>query len=1151
MRARLLFRVLAAANIAVSLLTPGTGQAWAAPAPPPSLPLAQATAPAQAADAGHAGGVSRTVTLITGDRISVSTDGQYTVAPVAGEKLTTTLVQRQAGGHHVVIPVGVLGMVSSGQLDQRLFDLEDLTSFGYDDRSGDLPLLVTYPEGKRAGLSPDGMLGKVGVTREMPAARMVAVRQHRATATAAWNALTTVVKGQRTLRAGIEKIWMDGKAKLSLSESVPQIGAPAAWKAGYKGTGVTVGLVDSGLDDTHPDLAGRVVDRVDLTTEADNLDHAGHGTHVASIIGGNGAAANGKYTGVAPDVKFAVAKACIADTTCSESAVIAGMEWLAGKGIKVVNMSLGGTNQDGLDPTEQALESLTAKYGTLFVVATGNDGGWVSSPASAPSALAVGAVDKKDVPAKFSNHGIRQSELAVKPEVAAPGVDITAARSKDSADDGPYIAHSGTSMAAPHVAGTAALLLQEHPDWTWNQLKDSIVSTAKGDDENWFTEGAGRVDAGRAVTQPAYASPATITFGQQDWPHDKPTAAQTITYHNAGVSPLTLNLTINERAANKAPVPAGLYTVSPTIVTVPAGGVAAAQVTGNPQLNPPGNTFLGGSVNATGDGVTLRTPLMMATLPQMHTLTVVGIDRAGAPPTKFLNTWWPMGRDAQQSIAAPQQSDTTVLSGSQQAGSLAGAQRSKSLGEGVVTYQLEAGDYNLDQIQPKGEDDYLLVAPRVVLDKDVTITMDARQAKPWKVTPPRADAALQAASVGYEYKYPTAWAVGDVLFGSTFDHMFTAQVGPSDPLKLFYADAQAAYLKQRVDGSTVDSPFYYHLAWSAPAGSYFTGATKTFDPRKIAKVRAHYATPFAGATVDIETRFRRSWDHARWQAVGSSITKAMTRDEYYDRETNFVYEKDVTEHKGINDDGDEVGVGWHSPELVLTAGLTREEQWGRGVFGPGFMYDPRRGPSDYWEVGLDRTGDAMSLRPSLLSDSASRSTDSFWTTGQSSLKRNGTTIAKSTSPELEAKVPADAATYEFSSSVSVPKELDTISSSVSATWTFSSAHTAAEAYLPASAVRFTPRLDDDNRAPAGRLFTVPFTVQHQPRSTAGRTTSFDVQVSSDDGKTWAKAAYFRSGDQGALLVDNPRGHGFVSIKASAKDAAGNEVKQTIIRAYRY
>ena len=512
----------------------------------PGAPAASA-APAAAAVAAPARQGSRTITLITGDRISVSTDGQYTVAPVPGEKLTTKLIRREVDGHHLVIPVGALDLIQAGRLDTRLFDLNDLVGMGYDDRRADLPLLISYAKDRRASLRSDAALANLAVGRELPAVNMVAVRQHRTTAAAAWRSLTTEAGGRRTLRAGVDRIWLDGQAKVSLDVSVPQIGAPTAWAAGYRGDGVTVGLIDSGVDDTHPDLAGRVLDKVDFTAEADNLDHAGHGTHVASIIGGTGAASDGRYTGVAPHVRYVVAKACVADGTCDESAIIAGMQWVAAKGVKVANMSLGGYDDDGQDPLEEALQTLTATYGTLFVVAAGNDGGWVSSPASAPSALAVGAVDKSDVPAGFSSHGIVPSEMAAKPEVAAPGVDITAARGKDSPGDGAYIAHSGTSMAAPHVTGTAALLLSEHPDLTWEQLKDIIVSTAKGSgaDANWFTEGAGRVDAGRAVTQTAYSSPASITFGDQQWPHDKPTA-QTITYHNAGTAPLTLDLTVDQ-----------------------------------------------------------------------------------------------------------------------------------------------------------------------------------------------------------------------------------------------------------------------------------------------------------------------------------------------------------------------------------------------------------------------------------------------------------------------------------------------------------------------------------------------------------------------------------------------------------------------------
>jgi hypothetical protein len=130
--------------------------------------------------------------------------------------------------------------------------------------------------------------------------------------------------------------------------------------------------------------------------------------------------------------------------------------------------------------------------------------------------------------------------------------------------------------------------------------------------------------------------------------------------------------------------------------------------------------------------------------------------------------------------------------------------------------------------------------------------------------------------------------------------------------------------------------------------------------------------------------------------------------------------------------------------------------------------------------------------------------------------------------------------------------LQRLSTSTTATWTFKSATVPGDEpkALPISAVRFKPKLDAHNTAPAAGLFPIAFQVEHQPGSTAGTTRTLDVQVSFDDGATWSKASVLRIGDTGLAFVRHPGGHGFVSLKTKAADGAGNTVEETIIRAYR-
>ena len=142
------------------------------------------------------------------------------------------------------------------------------------------------------------------MTRHLPVVNGAAMTVDKAKA-------ATFLSGVTSARsaAGVEKIWLDGKREISLDQSVPQIGAPTAWQAGYTGKGVSVAVLDTGIDKSHPDLASQVAGAKNFTEESDE-DLVGHGTHVASTIAGTAAASSGKYKGVAPDAKLYDGKVC-------------------------------------------------------------------------------------------------------------------------------------------------------------------------------------------------------------------------------------------------------------------------------------------------------------------------------------------------------------------------------------------------------------------------------------------------------------------------------------------------------------------------------------------------------------------------------------------------------------------------------------------------------------------------------------------------------------------------------------------------------------------------------------------------------------------------------------------------------------------------
>ncbi|NJF26125.1 S8 family serine peptidase [Thermococcus sp. Bubb.Bath] len=275
-----------------------------------------------------------------------------------------------------------------------------------------------------------------------------------------------------------------------LDESTAQISAPQVWNVGYDGSGVTVAVVDTGIDASHPDLQGKVIGWKDFVNNRTTpYDDQGHGTHVAGIIASTGAASNGQYKGVAPGAKLVGVKVLNSQGSGSVSTIIAGIDWVIQNkdkyNISVINLSLGGSqSSDGTDALSQEVDKAW-EDGIAVCVAAGNSGPdtyTVGSPAAAPDVITVGAVDKNDVITYFSSRG-PTADGRLKPEVVAPGnwiiSDRAAGTQLTSETVGQYyVAASGTSMATPHVSGAVALLREAHPDWTPDKIKYVLEITA-------------------------------------------------------------------------------------------------------------------------------------------------------------------------------------------------------------------------------------------------------------------------------------------------------------------------------------------------------------------------------------------------------------------------------------------------------------------------------------------------------------------------------------------------------------------------------------------------------------------------------------------------------------------------------------------------
>jgi subtilisin family serine protease len=656
------------------------------------------------------------VTLVTGDVVTVTTmAGGNQIADVDRPDGAAGGVRLQEiGGDLYVIPDEAVPLLGAKTLDRQLFNVTDLIEMGYDDaKAAGVPLIATFTPAKARTAAPPAAPRGSRLTRGLPGIRGAALTTDRRQGRTFWS--TVVTPGSATLGAGVAKLWLDGRVRATLKESVPLVGAPEAWAAGYDGAGVKVAVLDTGVDVGHPDLRGQIDGTAVFVPGETIADVNGHGTHVASTIAGTGAASGGDFRGVAPGADLIVGKVLGgADGYGQDSWVIAGMQWAAESGADVVSMSLGdSTPSDGSDPMSQAVDALSARYGTLFVIAAGNDGPeTISTPGAAASALTVGATDKQDELAYFSSTGPLAGSGAMKPDIAAPGVDITAARSQEMTDggEGPYRTISGTSMATPHVSGAAAILAQRHPDWTGAQLKEQLMSSAKGLAGSYspYEVGTGRLDVA-AATRATVSGTGSLFFGNYTWPHEATdtAVAKDLVFTNHGTADVSLNLALT--------APAGVFTLGADTVTVPAGGKATVPVTGDPRATDPGRQagYVVGTDAATGQAVT-RTSVGLLKEDERYDLTVKLVGRDGRPAAAWVGVskagdpWpWSVHVDGQTTMRLPP-------------------------GTYSVMAYLEVGGEKPDRSGLA-----TLVDPETALDRSAEVVLDARRARLLQTSAPQ------------------------------------------------------------------------------------------------------------------------------------------------------------------------------------------------------------------------------------------------------------------------------------------------------------------------------------------------------------------------------------------------------------------------------
>ncbi|HEX6343721.1 S8 family serine peptidase [Umezawaea sp.] len=1026
------------------------------------------------------------VTLVTGDRVVVTGDQVGSVIP-GRDRAGLVFTRFTAGGHQHVVPEDAEPLLAAGKLDLRLFDVTGLVRARYDDAHRDsVPLIVTP--------APGGSVAGLAKTTDLPAAGSYAARAAKATAADTWRALTAAPDGYR-------KVWLDGLRQPTLDRTTAQIGAPAAWRAGYTGTGVTVAVLDTGVDGAHPDLAGRELVEKNFTEDPDATDGVGHGTHVAATI----ASAGAKYRGVAPDSRILDGKVCMTGG-CAESWILDGMAWAVEQGADVVNLSLGGPDTPEVDPIEAAVNALSAEHGTLFVIAAGNSGraGTIGSPGSADAALTVGAVNRSDGIAPFSSRGPRTGDGAVKPDVTAPGVGVVAAQSSTGTIGTPvgdgHVALSGTSMATPHVAGAAALLKQQHPDWTGARVKAALVASTKPTPGlSAYDQGSGRIDLARAIGQTVTSEPATVGLGSQPWPHDDDEpVTEKIAYRNAGTEPVTLDVAVEATGPDGKPAPAGFFSVTPAEVTVPAGGEASVTVTADTRIGALDGGY-SGSVVAGSGATAVRTPVGVLREVETHTLTVEYTDAEGAPAAD--GSTFLVGLDSGLAVFLDPEG-------------------------GRAEIDLPTGRYYTGNSVRTGERYASLPQPKVDLAADTTIAVDARLAKPISLSVPDPGAEAIGSVLSNSLTYGQGGVTSIGLFLGAFKDISTAHLGPAlddDFTAVLSTDWRAAPVG--------DTPVTYRIT-SVFTGTMPNGYSYAPALRDFSEVRTRYGpapegrrnnhglmgvdangsggtwlvdVPAPGTSIDY-----LAGENARWV---SSFTQTSGTGQ------NLVFETRQA-----------------SEPRTYQPGRTYSETLNTAVFGP---------TASPYGSALSRVDDEINAFVPMFGDGAGNAGSSQTTKARTTLFRDGVKVGETTEAGSgRFTVPREAGAYRLE--VEATRDVSTVSTRVGAAWTFRSRGDGSgeERTLPLSVLRFQPKLDEVNAAPAGRLLRVPLVVEENPGSPGGQIRRIAVEVSFDDGATWRRVPVV---GESALVLNG--GPGFASLRAKATDSRGNTSETTVIRAY--
>lgn len=1079
---------------------------------------------------------SATVTLITGDVVTLETadDGRQsvTVRPaVRADGRAPDFNQYVLDDQLFVVPDDMMSLVPE-RLDRNLFNISLLASSGLDDASTDGVQVILQngatTTSRKALPSVDNLPGVTAERRlESIGAVAAAVDKQEATGFVA-----------SAIDAGVERIWLDAPLETTDVDSAPQIGAPTAWDLGFTGEGVRIAVLDTGIDEEHPDLSGAVVAAQDFSGGGDPDDHQGHGTHVASTAAGRGVG-DAVNKGMAYDADLINGKILNDSGNGEMSWLIDGLEWASGEqDADIVNLSIGvrGYYTDGTDPWSEAVNSVVEGYGTLVVAAAGNDGrSGINPPGAADLALTVGAVDDWDYIAPFSGRGPRTGDWALKPDLTAPGMGIIAALADGASFGNPvddlYTAASGTSMATPHVSGAAALLMQQRPELTGQQVKSLLMGTAEATGlASVWDEGTGRLFVPTALEQTTWAEPASLSLGYHPYPHEGDPVVQDLTYRNSGESEVTLTLTaeVTDEQGN-APAPEQ-FSVGANTLVVPAGGTATVPVTLDLAAGETG--LYSGAITATDlDGREVRTTVGWFKEPVMMDLTVDVTNRDGEPAGGQTTVDVVNVDNYEQYFEL----NIPVVDG----------QASLRVPPGTYSVMAYVADY--DDAGAYRDRLSSVMEPEVDVTADSTVTLDARDAAPATVDTGR-PVEITSQAVGQMRQDANgrlsthSWTLGSdtEVFAAPTEEV---TIGGFEYYTRWSLEQAERDQQWRRPPRKTPTPYTYDVVFPESVVPDVAELAYIADETNTVAIDTSYRASAPDSPVGTVRHMWRPYDQFSFTNL-QRHTAPVTRTEYVStgdsRWAQYLYAYS-TPTRPFD------GLMMSAPRTYPTAGRL-STTWLHAALRGGLKPD-MGSPVD---ASAYRDGDMLGLDVLTYVDNSGHfmqpfaQEDSFST----QLYADGQLLLSSdASGWAQVQVPAGVADYRLVADATRDQEWWTSSTRQHTEWEFSSDTTSEATVLPLLDVSMVPqRLDELNHA-TKRNTVVELDVTHQDGSHGPRIKGVRAWWSSDDGVTWEPAQMKHKKGDWTAKVKAPKGSGPISLKVQAWDAAGSRVTQEVIRAY--